>query len=269
MALTSDIIARVRTALGDRGVPFSTSVVGDGLTDRYELAASVMSASGLVVTRISNNIPVVLVSGTDYTLDLENAVITLSSFLPLGNTLYIRGTSYSLFSDAELTQNVNDAILQHTSGRTNQYRSKSADGFIVYSEVPITIETLPEIEEQLVAILATIESLWILSTDAASDIDINTAEGTFVPRTQRHIHILQQIDMLTEKYKSLCQQLNVGLYRIEVGTLRRQSRSTNRLVPIYREREYDDNTPPSRILPHVDDRDVDTSGIPSPLWGGW
>jgi hypothetical protein len=57
--------------------------------------------------------------------------------------------------------------------------------------------------------------------------------------------------------------LNVGLHRIEVSTLRRESRTTGRLVPLYVPREFDDYSWPERILPPIDSRhsegDRDTS----------
>lgn len=139
-------------------------------------------------------------------------------------------------------------------------------GMIAYTEDPITMKTLPEVEESLVAYLATIEALWALSTDAATDVDIQSAEGTYIQRSQRYRQLLQQIDMLTEKYTMLCKQLNVGLFRIEVSTLRRVARSTNRLVPLFKPREYDDSSMPVRMLPPIDERHVDDSGIPSPAY---
>lgn len=269
MALISDILPRVRAYLGDRGEPFRTSVTGDGRTDRYELAVGLVGTTGLLVQQFHNNAPTNLNSPADYVIDNENSVITLTGPLTAGDVLFVQGTGYSLLSDADLTQMINDATLQHTNGRTVQTRYRDINGFIQYSEVPVTLPNLPDMEEQLVVLLATVEAFWLLSSDAATDIDIQTAEGTFVPRSQRHIHILQQIDILTEKYRNLCAQLNVGAYRIEVSTLRRTSKTTNRLIPVYKPREYDDNNPPQRELPHIDSRDEDSSGIPSPATGGW
>ena len=46
--------------------------------------------------------------------------------------------------------------------------------------------------------------------------------------------------------------LGVGLDRIEVMTLRRVSRQTNRFVPLYDSREWDDNSRPRRRFPPID-----------------
>lgn len=270
MALITDVIPRVRAYLGDRGEPFRTSFTGTGNVDRFELAVGIVDTTGLLVQRFHNNTPTTLVPTTDYVLASDLQTITLvAGPLATGDVLFIQGNSYSLFTDADLTTIISDAMALHTNGRTIQTRSRDANGFIVFSEIPVMLANLPDIEVQLVAILATIEAFWQLSSDAATDIDIQTSEGTFVPRTQRHIHILQQIDMLTERYEELCALLGIGLYRIEVSTLRRTSKTTNRLIPVYKPREYDDNNPPQRELPHIDSRDEDTSGIPSPATGGW
>jgi hypothetical protein len=65
--------------------------------------------------------------------------------------------------------------------------------------------------------------------------------------------------------------LGVGLYAIEVTNLRRVSRTTGRLVPLFREREYDDYTLPERILPPIGPghQNDDESGVPSHTWGGY
>jgi hypothetical protein len=56
-----------------------------------------------------------------------------------------------------------------------------------------------------------------------------------------------------DEYKRLAQALNIGLDRIEVLTLRRRSKLTNRLVPIYKEREIGDYGPFERLWPEIDD----------------
>jgi hypothetical protein len=141
---------------------------------------------------------------------------------------------------------------------------------VQYIETPLSLVNLDPVEEMPVALLATIQAFWTLLTDAATDTNIQSAEGTFVDRAQRYHQMTEQIDRLTNRYKDVCQQLNVGLYRIEVSNLRRVSRTTNRLIPVYKEREYDDNKPyPQRILPPIDDRGEDTSGAPEQGYWGW
>jgi hypothetical protein len=122
------------------------------------------------------------------------------------------------------------------------------------------------IEEPLLVMLATVNVLWTLANDAATDTDIQTAEGTNVDRLGRYRQLIGHIGELTDRYQEYCGQLNVGMYRTETRKLRRVSKTTGRLVPLFEDREYDDSRWPVRMLPNIDRNDVDDSGIPSPLW---
>jgi hypothetical protein len=123
----------------------------------------------------------------------------------------------------------------------------------------------------MIVMLACTEAMWALATDAATDINVQTADGTSVDRGQRFAQIQKQIELLTDRYKMLCEKMGVGLYAIEVTNLRRVSRTTGRLVPIFREREYDDYSLPKRVLPPIGPghQNDDESGIPSQTWGGY
>lgn len=267
MATSAEIIARVRLELGDLGEPFRASYEGDGSSQTFQLPVQHVSSLGLSVFTIAGA-TITNLATTDYSLDAGNGFLTTTTSFPYGTVLVVQGTSYGLFSDAELTQFVNDAVLQHTFGQTVTSRYRDSNGFIRYREDPVDLASLPEVENLLVALLASVEALWALSTDASTDIDVVTAEGTHLPRSQRWAQIMRQIDVLTDKYHGLCEQLNVGLSRIEVSTLRRVSLQTGRLVPVFKSREYDDNTLPQRLLPPIDHRHDDESGIPSQIVGG-
>lgn len=274
MATEAEIISRVRLELGDQPQPFRQTFRGNGNQDQYDLPTNkIITSSGLHVFTTDTQFTAApidntdLVLGTDFTVDIDNGVLHLTTYLPKDMLLTAEGMAYSLFSDEELTQFVREAVLQHTSGATETTRYRDANGFIQYQTVAVTLENLPEVENLLVSILAATEALWALSTDASTDIDVITSEGTHIPRSQRFAQLRAQIDVLTEKYQTLCAQLNVGLWRIETSNLRRVSRTTNRLVPLYVEREYDDSTYPERILPEIDRRHADPDGPPSQ--NGW
>jgi hypothetical protein len=270
VATMSALVARVRREIGDPLEPFEHQIISDGVTVLHDLPVNLISTDGLVVKSLTPPATLAtLTLDTDFTLDAENGWLTVDPALTEDVVILMTGYAASLFSDAELADYVNDALLQHTSGRTVATRYRDTRGFIRFDEQPISVNSLPEIEEFLVALLATIEVLWALSTDASTDVDVQTAEGTFVARSQRYRQILQQIDLLTEKYRTLCEQLNVGLFRLEVSTLRRISRTNNRLVPVFKPREYDENGYPERLLPPIDHRHDDESGIPSQAIGGW
>jgi hypothetical protein len=266
---TQDIINRVRMELGDTGAPFSDTFLGTGMVSTYDLTD--FNVWNETVTWIRNQAPVLLVKGTDYSMNYQEGRIYLigaSSPLPQGDTLVVSGQASGMFSDEELGAFINDAVIQHTNGRTIKTRFKDSNGFIKYVTVPIDLTNLPDIEGTLVALRATIDALWALATDASTDIDISSADGTTVPRSQRYRQIRDQIDAMTARYNQLCAMLNVGLNRIEMSKIRRVSKTTNRLVPIFEDREYDDYDLPRRQLPPIDARDEDESNLQSPIFGG-
>jgi hypothetical protein len=264
VATETALIRRVRLELGDNPLPFRGQFRGTGSQLTWDLPANNVSADGLRVYTIAANMTITDIDEADYDIDLVNGTVTLHTAPTRDLQLVVEGVSYSLFSDAEIGDFLHDALLQHTNNASETVRYRDEHGFIKYLRSPITLENLPEIEEVLVALLATIEALWALSTDASTDIDVHTSEGTFVPRSQRYGQIVGQIGILTQKYQSLCSQLNVGLYRIEVMNLRRVSKTTGRLVPLYVAREYDDASMPVRITPEIDTREADFDGPPSP-----
>lgn len=268
--LMADVIKRVRIELGDTGAPFSDSFLGTGTLTMYDLTE--FNVWDVTATWIKDQIPVPLTIDVDYSMNFQEGRVFLLApvgVLPQGDKLIVSGKAGGLFSDDELEMFVNDAVLQHTKGRETVERYRSTEGFIRYLETPVTMDNLPAVEGVLVALRATVEALWALATDASTDIDISSADGTTVPRSQRYRQLRQQIDGLTERYNDLCAQLNVGLNRMEVGKLRRVSRTTGRLVPVYASREYDDYDLPRREITPVDVHNEDTSGVPSPAYGGW
>lgn len=205
-----------------------------------------------------------------YAIDPEQGQIFMATPVPLNGTLIIAGQAWSLFSDYELAQIAMDSVRQHTFAQEIEERYRDAHGFIDYREEVKTLSNLPAIEEPLVEMLTTINCFWALANDAASDSNVQTAEGTVIDRTTRYRQLMEQIQALTSRYQDYCGQLNVGLYRSETLQLRRTSRTTGRLVPLFKPREYDDHRWPTRLIPPVDHRNDDNSGIPSPLWyGNW
>lgn len=279
MTSTVALIDRVRRELGDFGHPFRDTFVGTG----QESPNGADAVWDLVETQITDATvtavyppptPSVqsLTANVDYALDSVGGQIILLNTalipLPAGVQLIINGNTAGMFTDDELSDYVKDAFVQHTSGRYAQQRYRDGDGFIKYTNEPMDYSSLPREEDYLVALLATVMVLWSIATDASTDIDVSTADGTSIPRSQRYAQVRSQIDAKTAQYELLCSKLNVGLGRIEVSSLRRVSRTTGRLVPIFVEREYDDNSLPDRILPPIDERNKDDSGIASPWWGG-
>lgn len=215
--------------------------VTDGTSPVIDLPVSVIEPEGLQVIR--GSIP--LTAGADYSVNAKEGEIVIAGPVPPAGTVFVvSGLHYRFFTNAELDQFINTVALQHNH---NQNPPVVLDG-----PVPEGSVMLPGVEEYLIALLAMIEALWVIATDLSYDIDIMVPEGAVITRSQRLRQVREMIAARTEEYLKLAGQLNVGLGRIEMFTLRRVSRTTNRLIPIYQPQEWDDRTPPKRIYPRID-----------------
>ena len=236
MALLADILSRVRVELGDQQKNFTFSGVGDGSTKSFYLNAKPIEIGNLYITVAGS--PIAYPAG--YSLEASTGIVTFTTAPANGAAITATGLSDRYFLDTDLTTFINTAITQHTYNRTDAYGSS------------ISLNSIPAVEEYPLAILAVIEALWALATDASFDININAPDGVVIPRAQRYAQLSETIQQRTEQYKTLCAQLNIGLYRIEMGTLIRVSRLTNKLVPIYMAQEVDDARQPERVYIHND-----------------
>jgi hypothetical protein len=264
------ILSRVRTELGDFGTEFRDRYLGTGELEVYDLSA--INVSEVSVVAQDGTVQTTLAVDQHYTLDSRAGRIHLKGAyapLPDGVRLTVEGRGGGMFSDADLEQLLTDSVLQHTNGRTSRSRYRDEHGFIRYRDDAITLDTLPAVEELPLALLVVIQALWVLATDASGDVDVDTPDGTHVNRRQRYEQLIHQIELVQDRYDELCRQLGVGLNRIEMFDLRRVSRTTGRLVPVFKAKEYDDYSLPTRKIPAVDSRDEDASGIPSIAYWGW
>jgi hypothetical protein len=249
------IRSRTRTELADKPRTFQAQVVGDGLTSYFDLPARHVDTSSLIVTRLDpgeqpvDAVPLVL--NTDYSVDAFEGAILLPSPLTDGALLTVTGTKYKFFDNEQLDEFIETSFAQITKGRTFTSATINQWGYRQYTQYPYTYDTVPEVEILPLALLAAIQGLWVLATDASYDIDISE-DGASIPRSERYRQIMGQIGALTARFDEIAQNLNIGIKRIEMANLRRVARMTGRLVPLYLEKEYDDHSLPVRILPGVD-----------------
>lgn len=234
------ITAKANLIPRDFGESFQARVLGDGETVRFTLprdnvdvtAAYIEGPPMAVLDQVAES-----PGAGEYVVDPRPGIITLGEPPDDGVTLVVDGMAYLALLPGDMNSYIQTAFDLHTAGR---YPAP-------------TYDTLSPTEEYLIAMLAVVESLWALATEASGEIDIMTPEGVNIPASQRFAQIVTLIDRLTEHYKELAAAFNVGPYRIVVSTLRRVSRTTNRLVPIYLPQEFDDRTyPPTRIYPPID-----------------
>lgn len=222
----------------DTGRPFAANWVVDGATTIFDLPVESISSSASPPVVILNG---VLISGQatpSYRFDYKHGVIAFAAAPgPAGATLGVQGTTYDYFDDDEVAQAVTDAFNLHVQDQDPLPAINPAIGQ----------PTISGSEEYLVSILAAIELLWFRSTDASSEVDIHTPEGVTIPRSERYRQLTSQVSALQEEYKTIAGALGVGLWRIQILNQRRVSLTTNRLVPLFQEQEY--NAPYTGFMP--------------------
>jgi hypothetical protein len=216
--------------LGDLPKEFNATLKGDGVEKNFNVKQRPVDPTTLVVK--VNGTPIAQPSG--YTVEEQHGVIHFATAPALNAVIMVSGTTYRYFVNTDIEKFVLTAVGQHTYNRTDSYGSA------------VTIAKLPIVEEYPLIILSTIEALWTLATDSAFDINI-MADGVTIPRDQRYSQLTNMIQQRWDQYKQLSSALNIGLWKIEMGTLRRVSRITNKLVPVYIPQEIDDARRPERV----------------------
>ena len=229
MATISSLVDRVRVELGDVPKSFVTQFMADGTTNRFKLHYSPLDATTVVVYK--NNVDI-----SDECSIEESSGILVTETLPNdGDEFTVSGTYYRYFTGAELAQVITSAVDMHSAKHTDSLGRA------------ITIDTLPYIDEYPVVVYATALALYTLATDASFDINIFAPDGVTIPRSERYRQLLDMMNTRKSQYAELCAHLGIGLYSIDVFTLRRISKRTNRYVPIYKPQEVDDRSWPQRV----------------------
>lgn len=238
MATIAGINDRVRLELADQAQSFQATLLGDGASRRYELGVYPLMGSTLVIA----------VDGLDVSsssgVEERTGVLVLAAVPDAGAVITVAGNRFRYFCDTDLTLLTQAAVTQHLYNRNDSFGRA------------LTVSNLPVVEEYPVALLAAIEALYALATDASFDIDIIAPDGVNIPRSERYRQLMDMIQSRREQYQTLCEALNIGLHKIEVFTFRRISRMTNRYIPVYQPQEVDDSTKPVRVY------------LPAPTYGG-
>lgn len=229
MATISSLVDRVRVELGDLGKSFVTQFMADGTTNRFKLNYSPLDSTTVVVFK--NNVDI----SNECSIEESTGVLVTDVLPDDGDQFTVSGTFYRYFTGAELAQVIQNAVSLHGAKHTDSLGRA------------ITVETLPYIDEYPVVIYATTLALYTLATDASFDINIFAPDGVTIPRSERYRQLLDMMNTRKAQYVELCSHLGIGLYSIDVFTLRRISKRTNRYVPIYKPMEVDDRSWPQRV----------------------
>lgn len=233
MTTDAEVASVARQYLRDFGRFFE--VAFSPVTPTLRLPHPLVDASTLEVVNLEDNEKVEV---TEYALHARNGLIKLKSAAPstdYPNGLGINGTYFQWFLDEDLLFHASVVIAEHMHHRTDK-----------------TVEQIAGAEVEVLGVGALVSALWALLTELATDIDVASPEGLNIPAHQRYQQVQQLIMSWTAIYKEKAAMLNVGLYRIEQFELRRKSRLTNRLVPLYRAQELDDPRWPLRVRPAID-----------------
>lgn len=238
MATLSSLAERLRFEIADQGKSFVHPITADGTTDRFLLPYSPVDAASLNVT----------VEGTDVSATTEveelTGYITLYTVPNPADEIIVSGTYFRYFTNAEIETFINTAFTEHSANRSDSF-----------GRTP-TLLGLPGIEEYPVVVYASALALYTLATDASFDINVFAPDGVTIPRSERFQQLMQMVQARQAQYRELCSQLGIGLYSIDVFSLRRISKTTNRYVPIYVPMEVDDRSTPKRV------------SLPMPTYGG-
>jgi hypothetical protein len=220
---------RLRYELGDIGRSFVYQFVADGTTNRFLVPYSPLDGVHLAINA----------DGEDVSADVEveeaTGHIVFDTTPAAGDVIIVAGNYFKYFTETEVTQYILDAFAQHTTFHTDSYGRT------------ISIATLPTVEEYPVIIHASTLAMYTLATDASFDIDIQAPDGVMIPRSERYRQLMQMIEVRKNQYKELCSQLSIGLYKIDVFSLRRISKTTNEYVPMFEPQEIDNKSPKTRV----------------------
>lgn len=212
------------------GKSFVYQFVADGTTNRFLVPYSPIDGASLIVLDAGADV------SNSVTVEETTGYITFDIVPTSGHTIIVSGTYYRYFTDAEICQYIDTALGQHIANHADGY----GRGY--------TLRTLPGIEEYPVVIYASTLALYTLATDASFDIDIQAPDGVMIPRSERYRQLMEMVQSRKDQYRELCSQLGIGLYKIDVFSLRRISKTTNRYVPVYLPMEVDDRSMPQRAI---------------------
>lgn len=229
MATISSLADRLRSEIGDTPKSFVYPFTADGTTNRFLVPYSPLDGVNLVINQNGEDV------STAVQVEEATGYIVFDTTPEDGDTIIVAGNYYRYFTDSEICQFVSDAFTQHSAFHTDAYGRT------------VSIMNLPVLEEYPVVVYASTLALYTLANDAAFDINVFAPDGVTIPRSERYQQLMQMIQTRKDQYKELCSQLGIGLYKIDVFSFRRISKTTNHYVPIFQPQEIDDASTPIRV----------------------
>jgi hypothetical protein len=169
-------------------------------------------------------------TSTNYSIDARNGIVRLADTPAANSKIIIEGYYYEWMLPADLEFYAKHSINYHKP------------------TINVPLEQANPAVLDVIGIGALVEALQALMTEYARDIDVMTSESIHIPGSQR-FRMLQSLCQQWElEYRKRANNLNIGPERIEQFSLRRVSRTTNRLVPLYKAKELGEYGPMERIF---------------------
>ena len=234
MATQADIETIARTYLRDFPKFFQASFDVVGRT--YELDhINIDSESLWVAVYTSGSGSASALSSSQYNIDERNGILRLAGAYSSSTKVMVEGYYYEWVTPTDLTFYAKRALEKHLH------------------TINLSVEQLSDVVINAIGIAAICESLWALMTEYSRDIDVITSESVHIPASQRFRMVQSLLSQWEGEYRRHATSLNIGFDRLEVFNLRRTSRTTNRLVPLYKSKELGDYSPMERQWPEIDE----------------
>jgi hypothetical protein len=170
-----------------------------------------------------------------YVVDVRNGLLRLSETLVPTDILMVEGYYYEWLTPSDMSFYADMAINLNTHN------------------LKVPLANMAPAVSDVVGIHTLVQALWGLLSEYSRDIDVITSESVHIMASQRYRMVSSLLQFWTDEYNKRAQALNIGLERLEVVNLRRVSRTTNRLVPLYKPREVGDYSPIERLWPEIDE----------------
>lgn len=246
MPSIESLMSTSRTYMRDHKRFFQSTVSRQDGSRTYQLPHPNISPAGLYVYAVAGdtiyegrpNGPTTS-TAFGYLLDERNGLLRvlnpITGGFPAGTYINVEGYYHTWVTDEDLVFFVENMVAEHQ-----------------YHRPEFVLSAISDVEADAISLGSAVEALWSQLIEFARDVDISTPEAVSVPATQRY-HQMEDLlfspSGLVNKYKSKAAMLGVGLDKAEMFHLRRVSRTTGRLVPIYKSREWDDAARPTRLFP--------------------
>ena len=229
MASLSSLGSRLRYEIGDIPKSFVYQFTADGTTNRFLVPYSPLDGLNLSIIQDGTNV------SDDVEVEEATGYIVFDTVPADGDVIVVAGNYFKYFTTSEIEQYISTAFTEHSAFHTDAYGRT------------VSLTNMPALEEYPVVVYASTLALYALANDAAFDINVFAPDGVTIPRSERYQQLMQMVQARQQQYRELCNQLGIGMYKIDVFSLRRISKTTNRYVPIFKPMEVDDRETPTRV----------------------